>query len=81
MVDAICERIATGERLIAVCRRKGMPSAPTFWRWLSEDPAFARKYDLALTMRAHIFAEGQELTGPMAASRDVERGAGRAGST
>ena len=34
-----------------------MPSAPTFWRWLSEDPALVTKYNLALTIRAHIFAE------------------------
>ena len=56
-VEGICKRIAVGENLAAICRGKGTPGLRTFWTWLSEDRALVERYELALTMRAQIFAE------------------------
>lgn len=41
--EAICQRIASGESLRAVCRDPAMPSKSTVLRWLSKDADRARK--------------------------------------
>lgn len=42
--DAICERLAAGESLRAVCRDDGMPAAPTVLLWVRTYPDFAEQY-------------------------------------
>lgn len=37
LADRICERLAAGETLRAICRDEGMPSEPTVRRWALED--------------------------------------------
>lgn len=48
LADAICERLAGGETLRAVCRDEGMPDARTVRRWALEDKeGFGAMYERA----------------------------------
>lgn len=51
-VDAICDRIAAGESLRAVCTDPAMPSRASVTRWLDLHPDFAAAYALACQSRA-----------------------------
>jgi hypothetical protein len=44
VADAICERIAEGEPLRAICREDGMPAWRTIYAWLDEHPEFAARF-------------------------------------
>ena len=55
--DRICEHIAEGASLRAVCRLSEMPSASTVFKWLSEEPAFAEQYARACEARAETMFE------------------------
>ncbi len=44
LADRICERLAAGETLRAVCREDGMPSEPTVRRWAIEKDGFSAQY-------------------------------------
>lgn len=57
IADEICERIADGESLRAVCRDAGMPPASTVCRWLVENAAFSEQYARARESQADKFAE------------------------
>lgn len=49
ITNAICERIACGETLTAICKEPGMPGYETVWRWRQKDSAFDQLY-----MRARV---------------------------
>jgi len=44
---AICERLANGETILAICRDEGMPSHVTMYRWLEANEEFRTKYAFA----------------------------------
>jgi hypothetical protein len=44
VADRICERLADGETLRAICRGKGMPGHQTVLRWTGAHDAFADQY-------------------------------------
>lgn len=44
LADRICERLAAGETLRAVCRDDGMPTPQTVLRWTGKTTAFAEQY-------------------------------------
>lgn len=48
----ICERMADGESLRAICRDEGMPGLSTVMRWADEDPVFREQYARAMSLRA-----------------------------
>lgn len=50
--DVICERIANGESLKAICEEEGMPDKATVFRWLSANEHFRDKYALAREAQA-----------------------------
>lgn len=52
VVEAICERLARGEALAAICRGKGMPTTRTFLRWADEQEKVAEEYKRALEARS-----------------------------
>lgn len=65
LVEAICERLATGEPLAVICRSDGFPDPSTVWDWGKEDErvaqAIARARELgfdAIAMRARETARG-----------------------
>lgn len=37
VADQICEQLASGKSLVAICKRDDMPSAATVFRWLASD--------------------------------------------
>lgn len=43
--------------LRAVCKKAGMPSRATVYRWLEEQPEFVEMYNKATTMRAHGYVD------------------------
>ena len=54
---AICERIASGESLKAVCREEGMPNHVTVLRWVLTSPEFRNQYAIAREMQAEVLAD------------------------
>lgn len=50
--NAICERIANGESLRAICDDEGMPAKSTVCLWLIEDKAFSDQYARAREAQA-----------------------------
>lgn len=57
LVTAICQRIAEGESLRAICRDEKMPACSTVFRWLAERTEFQEQYARATSARADMFAE------------------------
>jgi hypothetical protein len=57
LADEICERIANGESLRAICREDGKPALSTVFRWLSNDRAFQDQYAMARDEQAEAFAD------------------------
>lgn len=54
---AICERLANGESLLAICRDLAMPNRSTVYRWLAADKEFCDKYARAREAQADYLAE------------------------
>lgn len=54
---AICERIANGETLVAVCRDEAMPSVSTVLSSWMEDAGFKQLYARAKEIRLDVMAE------------------------
>jgi hypothetical protein len=58
IADAICERIANGESLRAICADEGMPASSTVFLWLAEHAGFSEQYARAREAQAeHLAAE------------------------
>ncbi len=58
VADAICARIAEGESLRHACAGEGMPSVPTFLRWVGETPELAEQYARARETGADLEFDG-----------------------
>lgn len=52
IADTICERIANGESLRAICDEDGMPSKTSVFRWLADNEAFRDQYARARETQA-----------------------------
>ena len=57
IADAICERLADGESLRAICSDDAMPCKAAVFRWLSERPEFADQYARAREEQAEALAD------------------------
>lgn len=57
-VERVCERIAEGDSLAAVCRQDWAPAVRTFLHWISEHEEAERAYVFALEAKA-IWVEEQ----------------------
>ena len=55
--DKICEDIANGMSLAAVCRQDGMPAPKNVRVWLKNNPDFLSNYALARAEQADHFAD------------------------
>lgn len=55
--QTICERLAFGESLRAICQSAGMPSVWTVLRWVREKPGFAQQYAHARELQAEFYAD------------------------
>lgn len=52
LVTEICEKIADGKSLRAICREEGMPDITTIMDWLNKKPEFSQQYAHAREMQA-----------------------------
>lgn len=50
--EKFCAAIAEGGSLRSVCKKPGMPSKATVFRWLREQPEFVKLYEVATDERA-----------------------------
>lgn len=57
VADAICERLADGESLRAICRSDGMPAMSMVFRWLQAHPSFREQYTDAREAQADALVE------------------------
>jgi hypothetical protein len=57
IAEAICEMLAEGMPMRAICRREGMPSQAAVYRWLENNEAFRERYVRAREVQAHVIAE------------------------
>lgn len=55
--DAICERLATGLSLRAICRNKSMPNKSTVFRWLAQNSEFSDQYARAREAQADLYVD------------------------
>lgn len=53
----LCEEIAEGALLSAVCAKDGRPSMRTVLRWLERNEGFAKLYDRAREIRADVWGD------------------------
>jgi len=57
MIEAICERLAQGEALVAICRDPDMPSARSVQNWQDADEALLSQIMRAREIGLHHRAE------------------------
>ena len=57
LAATICERVADGHGLKAICAGKGMPARSAVYRWLDADDVFKAMYGTARQERADMFAD------------------------
>lgn len=57
LADEICERIASGETLRAICRESHMPSWVTVYAWRKANPQFSERLALARELGGDAIAE------------------------
>lgn len=57
LAEKICEQIAHGKSLRAVCAEDGMPPMKTIYRWLEANEEFRHQYARARDEQADYFAE------------------------
>lgn len=55
--DLICAMISEGCSIRTICAKDGMPSAPTFFKWLRENPEFLKQYTHAKQEQAEALIE------------------------
>lgn len=55
--DDICERLANGESLRAICVDDGMPGRSTVFRWLGDNESFRDQYARAREDQAETMAD------------------------
>lgn len=75
--DGICGRVFGGESIAAITRDKDMPSQRSFYRWLKNDRALARRYSFACSVRGDILADeivtiADECTDPKRARLQID---------
>lgn len=57
VADKVCAAIADGASLRSVCKKAGMPSKATVFRWLRDHPEFAAMYEQATDDRVDAQVE------------------------
>lgn len=57
LAENICEQIANGKSLRAICAGDDMPSATTVFKWLNENQDFSEQYARARDRQADYYAE------------------------
>lgn len=71
IADKICERLANGESLRAICRDEGMPGISTVLRWVGADTVFREQYARAREAQCDFLADETLEIGDAATAEDV----------
>jgi hypothetical protein len=71
IADAICERLAEGESLRAICKDEAMPALSSVFKWLDAVPGFADQYARAREQQAETLAAEIVAIADEAAVEDV----------
>lgn len=50
----LCLRISSGRSVSSVCQDSGMPSRPTFYKWIADNEDFLNRYREAVKQRAEF---------------------------
>jgi hypothetical protein len=58
IAETICQRMAQGESLNAICKDEKMPARSTVMLWVAQDrEGFSDRYEIAMQARAHYWAD------------------------
>lgn len=57
LADRVCEKIAQGYSMRTVCADETLPGMTTIFKWLRENPDFAKQYARATEERTEAMAE------------------------
>jgi hypothetical protein len=57
LLAEILDRVAMGEPLSRICSTEDMPTRKAFFDWVGKDTSIRAQYELAIQMRADIYAE------------------------
>lgn len=78
IADEICERMADGESLRAICSSDNMPRRSTVFRWLAADEAFRDQYAHACELRTdELFDQMLEIADtPQIGTKSVSKASG-----
>ena len=78
VADEICERMADGESLRAICASDNMPRRSTVFRWLAADEAFRDQYAHACELRTdELFDQMLEIADtPQLGTKSVSKASG-----
>jgi len=63
LAELLCDKIAEGQPVLAICDDPGLPSRKTFYRWLEAHEDFRHKYARARAIQADALAEKALLRG------------------
>lgn len=79
VADAICDRLAEGESLRAICRDEGMPAISTVFKWLGkpENAPFVEQYARAREEQAENDADKVTDLGDRCARGEIDPQAAR----
>jgi len=70
---AICEQVADGQTLKAICEAPGMPNRSTFRSWVIRNPDLRKAYEAARELQAHsLYDEAMGLTRILEAGKDPD---------
>ena len=56
-VDEVCERLAGGESMSAICKDEHIPSITTLFKWMRENESFATEYARAREAQAEGYVD------------------------
>lgn len=57
LLEIIFDRVSNGESLNRICSEQDMPTRKSFFEWVADDVTILRRYELAMLMRADVYAE------------------------
>lgn len=55
--ERICDMLAQGKSMVAICGLEDMPAQSTVYKWLKENEEFSERYARAREMQADLYAD------------------------
>lgn len=75
LADTICEKLADGKSLRAICREDEMPSTSTITKWLRDNEEFSAQYARARELQADaLFDDCLDIADQYDAAREAGEG-------